>query len=286
MPDLRIVTWNSTGEGDGQGQVLANTVTNINATYAAGSVPVQIVAIQEAAVYPGSICAAFGQAPFAQFVQPPGFCREQLPPPAQPYRVGISRAYRLSWLTSDHNYAFNIDTQAADPALVNLDPAYDAGVDDYLSNLPVGSRAKADIVVAAGNIRWPIYMEFAYHGTTVHFFSWHAPLRYQWLGATYANISLQGPALAEAFLFFQHSSFYTNIMRNLSTNDLVIIAGDFNMQQKDLQQREMFPQFVGVSEGLDHILAYSRSRHLAMGENAAYDTPYGPHAILTARIHW
>lgn len=280
MPDLRVVTWNSTGEGDGQGQVLADTVVQINATHAAGSVPVQIVVTQEASVNPGSIHAALGQPPFAQFVQPPGFAREQLPPPAQPYRVGVSRAYRLSWLTTQ------IANPPADPVLVNLDPAHDPGVNDFISSLQVNHRTLADIVVAAGNIRWPIYMPFAYQGCTVHFFSWHAPLRHQWLGATFANITLQGPALAEAFLFFQRSTFYTNIMRNLSTYDLVVIAGDFNMQQRDLQHREMFPQFIGASEGLDHILAYSRSPHLAVGENEAYDTPYGPHAILTARIHW
>ncbi|MCB1053693.1 MAG: hypothetical protein KDC71_24025 [Acidobacteria bacterium] len=285
MVDLRVLTWNSGGEADGRGATLANDVIGTNNHW--GGVPVQLVTIQEANVGGGSIAAALANGPpFNTFIQPQGFCREHLPAPAQPYRVMPSKAYRVSWLNTDPVAGNNIPTVPAVPALVNLDPANDAGVNAYIINLNLGPLPDASVRQAAGNMRWPVYQLLNRAGRAVHFFTWHAPLRANWLGADVLGIPLQGPGLSIAFTLFQNSTFYTNIMNNLALNDLVVIAGDLNITGPDLANPVFFPNYIGVSENLTHILAYSPNNNMVANQNLAAVTPFPPHTILTARIQW
>ncbi len=285
MVDLRVMTWNSGGEADGRGATLVNSVQQTNLHF--GGVPVQLVTIQEANVGGGSIQAALGNGPpFNTFVQPQGFCREHLLPPAQPYRVGLSKAYRVSWLVNDPLMGNNLGPGAAGPGLVNLDPMVDAGVNAYIINLNLVGHPNAAVRQAAGNMRWPVYQMLTYQGRVVHFFTWHAPLRNNWLGADILPVALQGPALPIAFEFLQNSTFYTQIIANLNLNDAVVIAGDLNLSFNDIQNPLFFPNYTGVTENLTHILSFSPNGNTAVNQNLAHVTPFPPHTILTARIQW
>lgn len=284
MPDLRVLTWNSSGEADGRGAQLALVTNLVNgAAAAAGNVPVQLVTIQEAANAPGSISAALNNGPpFNVFVQPEGFCSEYLPPPAQPFRVGNTRSYRIAWLVNDPAPANNLVAVGA-PALVNLDPNNDAGVNGYINGLGFAPGAVGAVRTAAGNMRWPVYQRFTYAGCNVHFFTWHASLRASWLGANYTGLNYLG--FPEGFLFFQNSTFYNNIVGGLGGNDVIIIAGDLNITQAQIANPAFFAPYVGVTANLTHIIAHCPTG-AAVNQNVAYMTPFPPHTILTARVQW
>lgn len=294
MPDIRIITWNSSGEADGRGATLTASATAINGAFfnpaVAGSVPVQIVTTQEANAGGGSISAALaaGGGPFANFINPHGFIREHVPPGAgQPLRVGVSKAYRLAWMNTHPTAALNIGPAAAvaAPALVNLDPAVDAGVNAWIAGLGLSPAIALAVTQAAANMRWPVHQALTYAGVNVHLITWHVELRANWLGANiYGPIVNQG--LPEAFMFFQNSTFYAAMMAGLGANDLVIIAGDLNATAAEINNPLFFNNFVGITDNLTHILAYSPNGLMNLVEHQAQVTPFPPHCLVTARIHW
>lgn len=296
MPDLRLITWNSSGESGNRGQTLVNFTARQNRNVRANVPPVQVVAIQEAAVQQGTIGQALANsAPFSnEFVQPQGFCREH--DATQTLRVTPSRSYRLSWMTNNALPGLNLAVPpgGAGPQLVNLSPNHDNGVDRYIQRLSRNMRVRHDLRVAAANIRWPVYLHLTYGAVNglprhVHLFTWHAPLLANWHGANAVHAPFPGgvaQALPEAFEFFQRSDFFTRIMQGLAAQDVVIIAGDLNVLPQGMQLPFMFPQFDGVSDELEHILAYSPSGNVRVGHEHALITPYPPHTILAAAVHW
>lgn len=295
MPSLRMVTWNSGGEADGRGAQLALSVNAINGTAPA----VKLVAIQEARVGivpPGSIYAQLtgGAAPFAGFVNPPDHPRE-LNPAAQPLAVGVNRSYLIGW---DPTGGGPVSAGAA--ALISLAPAPGNGVEGYINGLAISAAAKNNLRQAARNIRAPVRKVMTITiGVVVHtiyFYTWHAELQANWLAANWATLGMlanpfAGPGMYPAFEFFQNSNQYTADLAALTPNDVLIVAGDFNITAADVNNNAaLFPNFVGASSNLSHILAFSPN---AMGANQAvlaqqahYVTPYPPHAILTAEVQW
>lgn len=287
MPDLRVLTWNSSGEADGRGTELVNRTNDINLAYPHPAVPVQLVAIQEAAGGAGgSIATALaGTAPFnPQFVQPHYLVPEHITN-AQPGRVGHSANYRLAHMANHPTGALNL-TLVAGPALVNLDPAADTGVDAYITGRRFNRLVDQDVRRAAANMRFPVYQRFNYAGGTVHFFTWHVEHRRHWGGATFLNTNFQGPALVESLFLFQRSQFYTNLVNGLTVNDVIIIAGDLNISGRDVQRRGIFDNYEGATNNLDHVLAYSPSANLRVHDGVHYTTNYPPHNIVSARVHW
>jgi hypothetical protein len=291
MPDLRIITWNSGGEADGRGAALTAFANAINALFynpaVAGSVPVQIVTTQEAYVGGGgAIAVALAAAPFNNFINPHGHVREHLAPGAgQPFRVGVSKAYRLAWMNTDPTAALNLGPAAAAPVLVNLDPAVDAGVAAWIAGFGMPAAQANAVSRAAANMRWPVYQALTYAGNNVHLFTWHVELRANWLGANFLG-PIVNQGLPEAFMFFQNSTFYTALIAGLGANDLVIIAGDLNATAAEMTNPNFFPNFVGITDNLTHILAFSPNGVMNLVEHQAQVTPYPPHCIVTARINW
>lgn len=293
MPDLRIITWNSGGEADGRGAALAAFANAVNAAHfnpaVAGSVPVQIVVTQEANVGGGgSIAATLGAAPFNHFINPHGRVREHVPPGAgQPYRVGVSKSYRLAWMNTHATAALNIapGAGAAAPALVNLDPAVDVGVANWIAAQGLNAPGAANVSQAAANMRWPVHQALTYGGNTIHLFTWHVELRANWLGANFLG-PVVNIGLPEAFMFLQHSTYWTAMMAGLGGNDLVVVAGDLNATAGEMGNALFFNQFVGITDNLTHILAYSPNGAMNLVEHQAQVTPYQPHCIVTARINW
>lgn len=174
--------------------------------------------------------------------------------------------------------ALNLGPAAAAPALINLDPAVDAGVNAWIG----GHLALRQ---AAANMRWPVYQALTYAGLNVHLITWHVELRANWLGAN-INGAIVAQGLPEAFLFLQHSTFYTVMMAGLGGNDLVIIAGDLNAAGAEMGNIMFFPNYVGINDNLTHILAFSPNGLMNFQEHQAQVTPFPPHCIVTARINW
>ena len=289
MPSLRVLTWNSNGGAAPRGGQLVAAANALTGMYPGH--PLQLCICQETGVAPDSIHAAFtGTPPFSvSFVQPPLFSREHLPIPAQPFRIMPSRAYRLTYMDAGPA-ALNL-ASVGGFNLVNLDPAVDAGVAGWIAAQGLAPGLLVTVNQCAANIRWPVYQQFAYGGGSVHFFTWHAPLRNNWLGANFSGIVLPGGGggtLWEAFQFFQHSTFYTGIMAGLGVNDIVIVAGDLNTTGPGVAPPapNMFPGYIGFSHNLSHILAHSPSAALGMVEGHNNPSPQSPHNLVSARAIW
>lgn len=286
MPSLRVLAWNSNGGAAPRGAQLVAAANTLSVMYPAH--PLQLCVCQETAVGPDSIFAAFtGSAPFSvSFVQPPRYNREHLPPPAQPFRIMPSRAYRMTYMNGGPAALNLIGVGGFN--LVNLDPAVDAGVAGWIAAQGLAPGPLAAVNQCAANIRWPVYQQLTYGAGIVHFFTWHAPLMANWLGANFSGLVLPGGGLWEAFQFFQHSTFYTGIVAGLGVNDAIIIAGDFNTTAAGLVAPfpNMFPNYDGYSHNLSHILAYSPSIALDVDEGHNTPSPYSPHDLISARAIW
>ncbi len=289
MPSLRVLSWNSNGGAAPRGGQLVAAANALTGLYPGH--PLQLCVCQETGVAVDSIHAAFtGTPPFSvSFVQPPLFNREHLPIPAQPFRIVPSRAYRMTYMNGGPA-GLNL-AAVGGFNLVNLDPAVDAGVAAWIAAQGLAPALLAMVNQCAGNIRWPVYQHLTYGASNIHFFTWHAPLRLNWLGANFSGIVLPGGGggtLWEAFQFFQHSAFYTGIIAGLAANDVVIIAGDLNTTAAGLAPPvpNMFPGYVGYSHNLSHILVHSPSAALAIAEGHNTPSPNSPHNLISARAIW
>lgn len=295
MPSLRVVTWNPGGEAGGRGASLAAGVTAFNATPPA----VDLVAVQEAKVGmvpPGSIYAVLtaGAAPFAGFINPPDHPRE-LNPPAQPYAVGKNKSYLVSWQPGTAPAPWLVSAGPAARIALNAVVAPANGVENYITGLGVGGPARAALRLAAANIRAPVRKVFTFPGGggvhNVFFYTWHADLQSQHLAASWMTVGLAanpfaGPGMYPAFRFFQACNTFTGDLAGLTANDVIVVAGDFNITAADLGNPTMFANFHGVSNNLSHIVAFSPSVNIAVVQAMHTVTPFPPHAIVSAEVQW
>jgi hypothetical protein len=295
MPSFRLATWNSGGEGDGRGAQLAADVNTTNLT----APPVRLVAIQEARVGivpPGSIRAQLtgGAAPFANFVVPPDHPRELS---GQPFAVGVNRSYLISWDPAGAGGLVPV-APAARIALAPVAVPANA-IHNYINGLGASPTVRNALIQAAKNIRAPVRKVFTLtlgappvvH--TIYFYTWHAELQANWQGATWATLGLAanpfaGPGMYPAFQFFQRAAPYQADLAVLTANDVIVLAGDFNITAADLNNNAatIFPNYVGMSSNLSHVLAYSPSPALAVAQGWNFVTPYPPHSIITAEVQW
>ena len=284
MPSLRVLTWNSNGGAAPRGAELVAAANALNAFYPAH--PLQLCVCQEAGVAPDSIHLAFtGSAPFSVvFSQPPSERREHLPPPAQPFRIAPSRNYRMTYRIGGPA-ALNL-AAVGGFQLVNLSHLVDLGVNAWINAQGLAPVPLQNVRQCAGNMRWPVYQQFGYAGGTVHFFTWHAPLLANWLGANFSGHILPGGGLWEAFQFFQHSNFYNGILAGLGAADAIIIAGDLNTIAGGLGFPNMFPNYQGYSFNLSHILVHSPGMALGVAEGHNSVSPNSPHELISARVIW
>lgn len=301
MPSIRVVTWNSGGEADGRGAALSAATTTVNATPPAAD----LVAIQEAQVGiapPGSIYTVLNAAaaPFANFNAPPDHPRE-LHPPTQPFGVGLNKSYLVSWRAGTALAPWLASPAAAARIPLNAVVGPPAnGVETYIQGLAgpggLGPAGVAALRQAAANIRPPVRKVFtlpagAAGAPVVFFYTWHAELQANWLGVSWATVGLAanpfaGPGMYPAFRFFQASDTFAGDLAALTANDVLVIAGDLNITAGDLGHPTIFPNFVGASNNLSHILAFSPSANLAVAQGMHFVTPYPPHAIVSAEVQW
>lgn len=109
----------------------------------------------------------------------------------------------------------------------------DHGLADYLPHI---DQTNAQLLTT----RKPWHFELKLKGDIrpIHFFTWHAPL---------------APVGGRVFNYAAHYFFVNFILARFKINDIVIIAGDMNATQ--VQVNKIYPDdYESVGHGLDHIL--------------------------------
>jgi len=310
MPMFRVLTWNPGGEAGNRGQELTDEVGRIDNNPPGGAV-VQVVAVQEATLGGGGISGAMQQPPvFQPFFIPRPVTSEEFTP-GQRNRgggVGKTKAYLQTWrrlLALPPPHSPPPPPPPPNPLLFELDPLQDVGLNTWITtNVTTNIQSINVLVNDARRMRYPLYTLFRFGGRDVHFFTWHVDharnflssetLIDQWMAQPGQQMPVPpnfGVASKYAFLLFQNSTGFRNIINQLNQQNqhnagVIIIAGDLNCSVTGMLANWMFGQFQGRCEGKTHILAYSPSAGLRVDFEEAMDTPYRPHAILSAAVTW
>ncbi len=263
MPNLNVITWNSTGE-TAQGaadlqQVIAYLTLN-------GWQP-NVIVVQEANAAPGGaiyqMLAGLGGA----YNQPPAHTTEGVPG---------GRGYIL--LTSAN--------VAGQGTFATADLGNDVVLQNWINNnLSLAGRQTAYNELQ--NMRMPATATLGFGGRLVPFLTWHAP---RGPGGLLPG-TLPGGANPDAFLFLQNSGTYLPLV-GPGFNNIGLIAGDLNVTWAGLNQNTGYPAmpyvlpgFVGVSDNLDHILGHPNPGQAnPTFPNSGHFPASGTHNILVSTV--
>ncbi|HEX4726108.1 MAG TPA: hypothetical protein VH333_26605 [Pseudonocardiaceae bacterium] len=267
MSSLNVLTWNSTGE---TAQGAADLAGVINYLIQRENWQPQVIVIQEANANPGgaiyNMLASLGGA----YNQPPGHAVE-------------GGAYGRGYLLLTHRSVqvtvpfvrANLDQ---DPVLLNV-----------INGLPPAWRTTA--LNELTGMRMPAVAGLVVGGAAVPFLTWHAPRGPGPLLGT----ALPGGANADAFWFLQNSSVYQQLTAP-GRNNVGVIAGDLNITYAAINAPtnipalpEILPDFDGVSDNLDHIVAHPQPGQAAPtfpGATTGHFPASGTHNILVSTIVW
>lgn len=264
MPNLNVITWNSTGETQQGAADLLNVITYLTLN---GWLP-NVIVIQEANAAPGGaiyqMLAGLGGA----YNQPPAHTTEGVPG---------GRGYIL--LTSA--------AVAGQGTFAQGDLANDPALQLWLTaNLSLQGRQ-----IAYGELqtmRMPATATLGFGGRMIPFLTWHAP---RGPGQVLTGATLPGGANPDAFLFLQNSSIYLPLVAP-GLNNIGLIAGDLNVTTVGLNQNTgipalpfILPGFVGVSDNLDHILGHPNAGAAnPTFPNAGHFPASGTHNILVSTV--
>lgn len=272
MPALRVVTWNSFGEGGHRAADLTTVVNAINASFPTGP-PVSLVATQEAEqLAAGNLYLLLqgGAAPFAGFHVPAAHCTEELAGQA----LGLVRGYNVGW---------NPAALTAATPLALIDFATDPGVLTYLNGL--GPPAFWQPVLRQA--RFPAFMRFTLGAHRVTLITWHLSRR---LAATEFIQPAWSVGYKPSIALLQHSNWWTTHITGMVAGDVAILMGDLNAYGYEVGQAGVLPGWRGVTTNLSHILVHRpHGNPLRVDQRVAYIPPNhtpGQHDILSARITW
>ncbi|MDC0749247.1 hypothetical protein [Polyangium mundeleinium] len=238
MPNLNVITWNSTGETP---QGAADLLDVINHLTTNGWLP-DLIVIQEANAAPGGPIYQMLQGLGAAYNQPPAHATEGCPG-GRGYilllRIGIGG--QGSFATAD---------LANDQALLNW------------MNIHLSLAARQIALAELATMRMPAMATLTVGGRNVPFLTWHAP---RGPGQVLTGATLGGGANPDAYLFLQNSGIYGPLVAP-GPNNLGLIAGDLNVNVATLNHNTgipalpyILPGFVGVSDNLDHILGHANA---------------------------
>lgn len=265
MPDLRILTWNSTGEDNYKAAELRNEINYLNVTYP--GTPTKVVLNQEAqAPANGPIYNMLNDTGGAgigpNYTRPPMHIQEMI--------GGGGRGYT----------ALTHNTLGVTVPLRLHDYTQDAIFTTWVNSLYPSQRTTVWNEVA--NWRPPAYMQFNYANNVVRLITWHAPLGRSGL---LVGCTTRGGAPLDAFLFLEQS----RLLNRVAGVDIVIIAGDLNMTAQDLsttcQGYEPLAAFTGESNNLDHILGWRHGAPVNYAEARAVRSS-SVHDIFSCRVSW
>jgi hypothetical protein len=266
MPNLNVLTWNSTGETP---QAAAALLAVVNYVTAQGWQP-HVIVVQEANAAPGGAIYQMLAGLGGVYNQPPGHAIEGGPG---------GRGYLL--LT--HNSVQGQGTFA------QADLAADATLLAWIqASLALPARQIAHNELAA--MRMPACAALLFGGRIVSFLTWHTP---RGPGGVLQGGIVQGGAMLDAFLFLQKSGYYV-ALNAPGVNNLGLIAGDLNATQAGLQQQTGYPAlplvlpgFVGITNRLDHVLGHPDPGQAGptFSDDGAFPAP-GTHDILVSTVTW
>ncbi|NEO81150.1 hypothetical protein [Moorena sp. SIO4G3] len=266
--DLRVLTWNSTGESANNATELRNEINYLNGRYPRD--PVKAIFNQEAKKLSGgdiyNMLNNTGAGGIGlNYTRPPRHITELINGTGRGYNALAHNTVTITQPLTHQNYT-------TDPIFhtwqKTLNPSQSNTVNDEVKNF-----------------RPPVYMEFNYSGRNVRLITWHAPIGQSGI---LKGCTTQGLAPLDAFLFLEQSS----LINNTTGIDIIIIAGDLNMTSKDLKTKcqgyEPLKKFDGESSNLDHILAWRPS-----GGTVNYLEPRSTsspssddHNIFSSRVNW
>ena len=266
MPNLNVITWNSTGE-TGQG---AFDLHNVIQYMTASGLPPHVIVVQEANSAPGGAIYQMLAGLGAAYNQPPAHATEGGPG---------GRGYLLSTHAS-------VGGQAT---FSRYDLATDWLLQQWINaNLSLPARQIAAYELAT--MRMPATANLTFAGSSVPFLTWHAP---RGPGQVLAGATLQGGANPDAYLFLQNSSGLA-VLAGPGNGNLGMIAGDLNVTVAQINAQTgipglpwILPGWNGVSDNLDHILGHAQAGqpNPAFG-NAGNFPASGTHNILVSTVTW
>lgn len=264
MPNLNIITWNSTGETQQGADDLEEVITYL----VTQNWQPHVIVVQEANQNPGGAIYTMLQGLGNAYNQPPSHAVEG---------GSGSRGYLL--------LTYNT-VQLAVP-FVRADLAQDQVLLNVIGTLPPQWRGIALNELA--QMRMPAFAGLGYGGGQVPFLTWHAP---RGPGPLLTTV-LPGGANADAFWFLQNSGLYNGITTPGAGN-MGVIAGDLNITVAALNAPTgipalpyILPGFTGVSDNLDHIVGHPQPGQPAPQFPFAGNFPAsGTHNILVATVHW
>ncbi|WP_438018265.1 hypothetical protein WMF18_03925 [Sorangium sp. So ce315] len=235
MPDLNVMTWNSTGETAQGATDLQNVINHMIAN---GWQP-DVIVIQEANAAAGGVIYQMLAGLGGAYNQPPAHATEGVPG---------GRGYLL--LTSI--------AVAGQGTFATADLRNDTVLQHWISS-NLSRPAQQTACAELQTMRMPATATLAFDGRTLHFLTWHAP---RGPGQVLTGATLRGGANPDGYLFLQNSDIYQPLIAP-GANDIGLIAGDLNVTVAGLNQNTgipdlpyILPGFVGVSDNLDHILGH------------------------------
>lgn len=265
MPNLNILTWNSTGES-ATGAARLREVIN----YLAGQgwLP-HVIVVQEANQAPNG--------PIYQMLNGLGGAYNQPPSHATEGGPG-GRGY----LMLTHN------TVAIQNAFARIDLGQDGALLAIINTF--APRPRQIALDELRDMRMPAGAGLIFNGAGVAFVTWHTP---RGPGQLLTALTLQGGANPDAFWFLQNSGIYANLTAP-GVGNLGVVAGDLNISVQEINRNIGYPDlpwvlpgWVGVSNNLDHIVGHSQPGQAdstwPVGYN--FEAP-GTHAILVGTASW
>lgn len=286
MPNLNVLTWNSTGETL-QGATALQTVI-INDLVANGWWP-HVIVIQEANNLSGGLIhqmlAGLGGTLAGQY--PPATHGTYNSPPAHAKEDGPSGC---GYLLTTHS------SVAGQGTFARTDLSTDMVLQPWINNIP-NSAVRQQAFNDLAGMGMPAMATLDFQGRTVLFLTWHAPRGQGHLTHTaIPGTTLPGGANADAFLFLQNSRVYQTLVEP-GMNNLGVIAGDLNVTSAGLKTstslptlRRILPGWVGVSgdpNQLDHILGHQHPGQAnPRFTNGGHFRASGTHEILVSTVAW
>lgn len=265
MPNLNILTWNSTGESALGAARLREVID-----YLAGQGwQPHVIVVQEANQAPGGHIYQMLNALGNAYNQPPSHAQEGGPG---------GRGY----LMLTHN------SVAVKNPFARIDLRQDAQLLGIINGF--APRPKQIALDELRDMRMPAGCGLVFNGAGVAFVTWHTP---RGPGQLLTALTLQGGANPDAFWFLQNSGIYAS-QTTPGPGNLGVVAGDLNITTLEINRNIGYPDlpwvlpgWVGVSNNLDHIVGHSQPGQAdptwPVGYN--FEAP-GTHAILVGTASW
>lgn len=262
MPDLRVISWNSTGENPMKAGELAAAAGWLAANYL-GHPHVDVFLIQEAQNGAGGAIDLWLNAL-------PGYTIHHIAEQLGGGGAGYICATRNASVTV--TTGLTLWNYAADPNFLGW-----------------GGHLAIQPGVWTGAARVPAYTVLTVAGQNVLLVTWHAPLGPSLLPIIVG--AMPGGALIDAYLALDNSQLLQHPAALIgAAPDITIIAGDMNVTAAGLAANyggyTPLQNFQGVNNHLDHILARAPVGTVVTFNESHNSVTTSVHNMLSTRIHW